>query len=370
MRLLVICNTVYIMYKLRKELLRELVENGHEVILAADDLGSNLYTERFSELGIINKQIDLDHRGKNPINEVKALLSYKRLITDIRPDVILTYTIKPNIYASFISKLKGIPIIMNVTGIGTGITQQKIFNPLRAIYKIAVKNSTICYFQNESNLRELVSKSDVALRKYKIINGSGVNLKEFRLKDYSKNDTDKVNIAFIGRVMKEKGMDELISTINYFSNRSIATFHIIGPIIEKKYENISELPNVNYHGYVDNVNGLLPTMDCVVLPSYHEGMANALLEAAASGLPLIATSIPGCQEIIDNGKNGYLCEVASEKSLINAISKFLELSNEEVEEMGKYSRLKIENEYNRNDIVKEYLNKIDEVLKKWKKKNV
>lgn len=316
------------------------------------------------------KYIDtnLDRRGKNVLNEISLFKFYIKMLRKIKPNIVLTYTIKPNLYGGLACRLLNIPCINNITGLGTGFNSGKFLKAfLISFYKISFKKSALVFFQNRKDM-ETILENRIVKGRYKLIPGSGVNLKDFKFTEYpiGKNP---VKFLYMGRVMKDKGIDEFLEAAKIIKDKYKNTkFYILG-FIEKSQDHYRNLLKdyqskgyIEYLGYQSDVKSFIEESHCLIQPSHSEGLSNVLLEAAAMGRPLIASNINGCKETIDEGKNGFTFEVNNSKDLANKIEKFIKLSYEEKITMGKNSRIKVENEFDRKIVVNSYLNAIKDKI--------
>lgn len=361
MRILVLANYGMGLYNFRKELLEKLVDSNHEVYIS---LPYDEYVSKLEELGCKFINTYVDRRGTNPVNDFKLLLKYIKIIKSIKPDVVLTYTIKPNIYGGIACKLCGVKYLSNITGLGTSIENKGIMQKIiLRLYKIGLKNSHCVFFQNKANL-DFFKKMKILKGKYQLIPGSGVNLNRYNYERYP-DESENVRLLFIGRIMKSKGIEELLKATEIVKSKySNVEIDIVGGI-EEDYENqIIEFVNkgyVNYYGQQNDVRPFIKKSHAIILPSYHEGLANVLLESAATGRPIIASNIPGCKETFDENISGFGFEPRSVESLVNAVIKFITLPHKNKIEMGKAARYKVENEFDRNIVVNAYLNEINQI---------
>ena len=348
-KVLFLVNHDVVIYNFRLELVEKLIEEGYDVYI------SSPYGERIDDLiklGCHYYEIVIDRHGMNPLKETKLLNDYRKLIKLIQPDIILGYTIKPNIYGAIAAQRKNIPFVANITGLGTAVEnaglKQKI---LIQLYKLAFRKVQRVFFQNEEN-RKFFVDNGIAI-------GSGVNLKRFPLLKYPEDDKI-IRFAFISRIMKEKGIDQYLEAAKKIKEKYPNTeFHICG-FCEKEYEGqLEELNNngtVIYHGMIRNVSDFLTNIHCVVHPTYYpEGISNVLLEACASGRPIITTDRSGCREVVDDGVNGYMIPQKNSEELVKAIEKFLNLSAMEQKKRGLAGRKKVEKCFDRQIIVNAYM---------------
>lgn len=361
-KILVLSNAIGGLYNFRRELIQELVVRKYRVYIASPQGNKISY---FIELGCIYNETLFNRRGMNPIQELNLIENYEEIIKEITPDLILTYTIKPNIYGNYIADKYNIPVIMNITGLGTSLTTGKLKGIIKKMYKYACIKSKYVFFQNQDNHEFFISNNLVDINKTKIISGSGVNLQIY--KPIEKTNKDEIiRFIYIGRLMRDKGIEEYLkSADNITKQYSNVEFQILGSFEEERYKDIikkNNNPHIKYLGRSNDVRQEIKEVDCIVNPSYHEGMSNALLEGAAMGKPLIASNIPGCKEIIDDKENGYLFKVKSVEDLEDKLIQFIGLKEETRLAMGTHSRKKVEKQFDRNIVVNEYMNAIHGIL--------
>lgn len=317
-KILILANYSAGLYNFRFELLQRLVKEKFEVYFAVPQGMDDEKVKLITESGAKHIQTPMNRRGINPFEDIKLINNYKAIIRDIEPDIIFTYTIKPNIYGNYIANKFKVPVIMNVTGIGSSLTTGKLKEIIKKMYRYACSKSKTIFFQNEENHNLFISDNLVNKDKTKIIPGSGVNIKKFKPVENKKKD-EIIRFLFIGRLMKDKGIEEYLEAAkNICEKHSNVEFQILGRFEEDKYKDIiinNKNQQIKYLGVSSDVRQEIKEADCIVNPSYHEGMSNVLLEGAAMGKPLIASNISGCKEIVDDGANGYLCEVKSDENL-------------------------------------------------------
>ena len=361
-KVLIVANHELTIYNFRMELLRALVENGYEVVLSLPE-GEHL--AEMTALGCIHENIAIKRHGMNPIEEIKLYKTYRKLLKQEKPDVILGFTIKPNIYGAMAAKKEKIPFIANITGLGTAVEsggiKQKVFMML---YRMAFKKIEKVFFQNEEN-EQFFLNHGIANGKNHRLPGSGVNLERFSYKEYPSCET--IRFTYNSRVMKEKGIDEYLNAAKQIKSEFPKTeFHICGFCEEEYNGRLEEFVKegiVIYHGMISNVPEYLMDKHCVVNPTFYpEGMSNVLLESAASGRAIISTDRAGSREAIEDGVNGYLIKERDTESLVCALRKFLTLSYEEQKQMGQKGREKMEREFDRNIIVNTYLETIEKAI--------
>lgn len=355
MKILTLANHPYVIHKFRYELFEALLSDTNNVTISCP---YDPILDRLINIGCQFVPIDLNRHTLNPLKEVDLLLSFYKVIKRIKPDIILTYTIKPNIYGGLIVTLLGIPYICTITGLGTAFSKKSfVTHIVKWLYKIALKHAKCVVFQNRDNLDYMLNNHMLNGR-YIVVNGSGVNTEQFSYIPYPSDD-NFINILFVGRLMKDKGVIELFRAAKILDEKGYRNvkFQVIGfceDDFKKQLESLDLSPNIEMCGYQENVMPYIANAHAVVLPSYHEGMSNSLLEAASCGRPLIASDIPGCREIIDNYQTGILCEPKDVDSLVSALVHFIELPHEEKRQMGIRGRKKVEQSFDRRTIVDTY----------------
>lgn len=355
---LIVSNVTGGLISFRRELIEALVEKYHVVVLAAETGGK----EVLLSLGCEYIETDVKRQGTNIIEDLKLFSEYKRIIKKIRPKVVLTYTIKPNVYAGAACAKLGIPYIANITGLGTAVENGGILQKLALhLYRYGLRKAQMVFFQNNSNLAFMISKG-IVKGPYDLLPGSGVNLTRYQVLDYPEEAT--VDFVFIARIRKEKGIEEYLAAANAIHEKYPFTrFHICG-YCEQNYEVVikseSEKNYIIYHGTVNDISAIHRISQCTIHPSYYpEGMSNVLLESAACGRPVITTDKPGCKEIVADGVTGYIVNQRDSEDLIRAVEKFLNLSWEERKTMGLKGREKVETEFDRSIVVNKYLTQIE-----------
>lgn len=356
-KIMILSNDHSYTYNLRKEIIKSLLDKDYDVYVVMP-YGEKV--ELLKEMGCKFIDVPFNGRGKNIVEELRLIHAYNKIIKKIKPDTVLSYTIKPNLYGGLICRRHNIPFLPNVTGLGTAIEKEGILKEIvLKIYEIAFKNTACIFFQNEDNKNRLIKY--LGNKKNVVLPGSGVNTEKFSLLKYP-ND-EETNFVFIGRVMKEKGIQEFLEAAKIIrQDHKNVNFHVVGRSDPEHSDIIREYHDLGiiiYHGVLSDVREILPNMHCTILPSYHEGMANTLLESASSGKPVITTTVPGCKETFDESITGLSMEVGNTTSLISTINHFLKLSHSEKKQMGELGREKMKREFDRSIVVKKYINEIE-----------
>ena len=358
MKILIAANNDVGLYKFRRELIEELLKQ-HEVYIS---LPYGDFVPELQKMGCIYEQCEFDRHGTNPVQELKQISYYKKIIKKIKPAIVLTYTIKPNVYAGMACASLNVPYVANITGLGTAVENGGIMQKVTlTLYKLGLRKAQKVFFQNSENRDFMLSKG-VVKGEYDLLPGSGVNLKQYNALDYPQNDT--VDFIFVARVMKEKGIDQYLDAARYIRKKYPDTrFHICGACEQDYSELLKKMQDdgtVIYHGLVKDMVKIHEFSCCTVHPTYYpEGLSNVLLESSACARPIITTDRSGCREVIDDGVNGFIVKQKDSADLIEKIEKFLALSWEERRNMGLAGREKVEREFDRQIVIGKYLKEIE-----------
>lgn len=357
----ILTNSINGLYSFRRELVEELLKKNSKIIISAPVDTKTIY---FKDIGCNMVETNISRRGTNPISDFKLLINYIRIINKTKPDVVLTYTIKPNVYGGIACRLTSTPQIANITGLGTAVESKGLLQKITLVlYKVGLKKSKCVFFQNKENMNFMQS-NDVGSENGKLIPGSGVNLSHYQLMEYP--ESNDINFLFISRIMKQKGIDQYLDAAKHIKKKHPNTvFHVLGNCENSYREILEEMHEKNiiqYHGRQDDVREFHKISHCTIHPTYYpEGMSNVLLESAACGRPIISTNRSGCREIVDDGINGFVVEQQNSQDLIEKVEKFLKLSYKEKKQMGLAGRAKVEKEFDRQIVVDAYFNEIQEL---------
>lgn len=351
-RILIIANLDLGLYKFRKALIQRLLDDGNDVYIS---LPNGTLVKKMEAMGCHFIETKVDRRGINPVTDFGLMLSYWNIMRNIKPDLVISYTIKPNIYGGMVSRLLRIPYAVNITGLGTAFQSEGFVKKLVTfLYKLSCRKAKTIFFENTGNQKVFLENNIIRKNQSCILSGAGIDLEEYPYTPYPK-ERSPIHFLFIGRIMKEKGMDELLEAAQHIKNEFLDTvFDIVGPMEDDYKNQIESLVKhgiIRYHGYQEDVKLLIKKSHCFVLPSYHEGMANTLLEAGSMGRPLITSRIHGCMEAVEEGKSGYLIKVQDEEELEDAIREFIRLPYEEKEKMGQASRRMMERRFDKRKVV-------------------
>ena len=355
-RILIITNHSYMLWQFRRELIKCLLKD-YDVTAAMPFVG---HEEDFKRMGVRCIRTDVDRRGTDPVKDLRLIGTYRRILAEEKPALVITYSIKPNIYAGFLCGQRGIPYCANVQGLGTAFESAGLAAFVSFLYHTALRKARTVFFENEKDADIFRRRHIVPAGKIHVLRGAGVNLDAYPYAPYPANDI--VHFLYIGRIMKEKGMDELFYAAERLHKEGYSFILDLVGFYEDSYETaVRRLENEGiawFHGFKEDPRPYYAESDCVVMPSYHEGMSNVNLEASATGRPVITTYIPGCREAVDMPETGMLVRVKDEDSLYRAMKKFLALSPKRREKMGKNARAKMEREFDREAVVGETIREI------------
>lgn len=370
-KILILTNLDVGLYNFRREVLEALLAVPYEIHIA---LPAGDFVPKMEEMGCIFHETKLERRGMNPRNELALYRRYKEVIAEVKPDIALTYTIKPNVYGGICLGKAGVPFITNITGLGTAVEGDGILQKIMSfLYRKAMKKAGCIFFQNEMNERVFTERR-IGLGKHKMLPGSGVNTERFSLLPFPGED-EPVSFLYISRVMKEKGIDQFLEMAEVIKSEYKNTeFHILGfceddetspESYRKRIDELERKGIVSFEGMIEDIRPFLEKSQCTVHPSFYpEGMSNVCLESASSGRCVITTDRPGCMDTVDDGISGFIVKQRDSESLINAVRKFLELPYEERKVMGLRGRQKMVSHFDRKYVVNAYLEEIEDLLKK------
>lgn len=350
-KIMILTNHSYMLYQFRRELIQTLMKK-YEIVLSMPYVG---HEDDLKQMGCKCIETPIDRRGINPLTDLKLIKAYHKLLKSEKPDMVITFSIKPNIYGGLLCGWMKIPFCANVQGLGTAFEKKGLAEFVTILYKIAFHHVKKVFFENTGNAEEFRKRNIISAKKQVVLNGAGINLN--RYKYCPLKEGDKIKFLFVGRIMKEKGVDELFYAAKklkkeYGEKIEVGMVGFFEDEYKKQVEQLQKEGVIRFYGFQEDVRPLYEDATCVVLPSYHEGMSNVLLEGAATGRALITSDVPGCREAVDEGVNGYLCKVKSAKSLYQKMRKFMELTKEERKEMGKNGRRKIQVQFDKKDVVK------------------
>jgi len=366
----IIINTTWNIYNFRLGLIKSLQEEGYNVVAISP---SDDYVKKLEEIGCRHYSINIDNKGSNPLHDLKLIVDYIKIFKQVSPSIILSYTIKPNIYGSIASKMVNIPIINNISGLGTVfLSKNKTSKIARLLYKFALTVPERVFFQNRHDMELFCKLKLVNKNKAFLIPGSGINIHKYKPMSENKfNNKDSIKFLFIARLVKDKGLIEYVEAAKILKSKyNNVEFAVLGSFYKNNPTAITpdqmqmwvDKGIVNYLGTSDNVKKVIAQYDCVVLPSYREGLSRVLLEASAMAKPIVTTNTPGCRDVVKDGYNGFLCKVKDIKSLAECIDKIINLDYKSRVQLGLNGRNKVVNEFNEELVIEQYLKNIKSIL--------
>jgi len=367
MRIIICLNTSWNIYNFRLNLARALKDNGYKVILVAPyDKYSEILKQEFEY-----HDIYMNNKGTNPKEDLKTLIEFYKLYKKIKPDIVLNYTIKPNIYGNIACSLLGIKTINNISGLGTVFIKESMVTKIvKGLYKYSLNKSSKVFFQNNEDKELFIENKLVPSTSCDLLPGSGIDTNKFIPIEY-KNEDKNFKFLLIARMLWDKGIGEYIDAARIIKQKySNIEFQLLGSLdaVNKTAISKEQMQSwikegvVLYLGVTDDVKEYIKKADCIVLPSYREGTPRTLLESASMSKPIITTNAVGCKEVIDDNINGYLCEVKNAQDLAQKMEKMINLSELERENMGKKGREKMIKEFDEKIVIDKYLTTIKEII--------
>lgn len=365
MKILILGNSIGGIFNFRREIIQKMINKGYEVHISAPKEDEKLKMgdafQELTKMKLTYHDLKLDRRGVNPLKDLKIVFEYIKLLKEIKPNIVLSYTAKPNIYGGIACQISKKRFFPNITGLGTAIYNKSIVSKiLILLYKFSFKGADIVFFQNENSRQYFLEKKILLKEKSELVPGSGINLTEFYPLPKERKYENLI-VLFFGRIQKDKGINELLSVSKRLKEeKKKVEIWIVGHSeedeIEKEVKELDRQSIIKYFGFNKNMKEIIKEADVVINPSYHEGMSNALLEGGAMGKLLLASDIPGCKEIIKD-KN-CLFEKGNKLSIYEKINYILSLDEESKKNIIKEQVDFIKKNFDREIIIETLLNKI------------
>jgi glycosyltransferase involved in cell wall biosynthesis len=358
-KIIILENTYYTVLSLRMEILRHFKDKGYEIYV--------LSKAEKNDIEILEKQgfhcIPVGTVALNPIKAVQFFLKLIREIKQIQPDIIFSFTIRPNLFGSIAARLLGLPIVSNVTGTGP-LTKDNgfVYRLIRLAYKFVFLRNQRVFFQNEDDYNFFLLNNYVRPNQAILLPGSGVDTEYYSPRPKTKNE---FIFLMISRLIKDKGVQDYAYAAELVKmSYPEVKFQLLGPywkqsttkntITEAEVSQWVSQGTLDYLGYTLDVRPFLANADCAVLPSYREGCANVLMQGASMAKPLIATDVTGCRNLVEDGITGYLCEVRNPESLAEKMIQLYNLAEQKRLEMGNMGREKMIKEYQKKIVLNAY----------------
>jgi glycosyltransferase involved in cell wall biosynthesis len=367
-KIVISVNTAWNIHNFRSGLVKALARQGYDVMVMAPDDG---YSRRLAPLGCRFKMLTMDNNGTNPSRDLALLTKYWRVLQSVRPLAYLGYTIKPNVYGSIAAHGLDIPVINNIAGLGaTFINNTMLTCVVKRLYRISLRKSNRVFFQNLDDRSLFVQAGLTKASVTDVLPGSGIDLQHFLPSLPPAPEKRNFRFLLVSRMLRDKGIEEFAAAAEIVRRHLPAVqFQLLGPVDAKNpnsipMERIVEWERnglVQYLRETDDVRPYLADADCIVLPSYREGVPHSLLEAAAVGRPIIATDVAGCKDVVDHNSNGLLCKVRDPADLAEKMFHMVRLSHEQRLEMGAKGRKKVASQFDENIVIAKYLNAIGQL---------
>ncbi len=360
-------NNSWSVYNFRLNLLSTLRNQGHELYIVAPQ---SSYLDKLKDLNYKTIPIAIDNSSKSIVSNFKLLFRYFRIYNSLKPDILMHNAVKPNIYGGLICRVLGIPTINNISGLGSLFMSNR-FNSFfgKLLYRISQKKVQKVFFQNSADLNQFLEKKIVESSQCELLPGSGVDLNRFRPVEKYKED-EIVRFCFVGRLIGDKGIIEYIEAAKLIKKKYMnVEFYILGELYQENPTAISESKLnewiesgiVSFLGKSDSVEKELNKFDCIVLPSYREGLSRVLLEASSMAIPSITSNVPGCIDVVEDGVNGFVCKVKDSVDLFLQMERFLKLTDSQRKEMGINGRLKVEKAFDERIVIQKYVEAINQI---------
>lgn len=346
-------------------LLKSLQNDGHKIFCVAL---KDEYSDKLLKEGFQFRAIGLNNNTTNPIEDLGTIFEYYKIYKAIKPDVICHNAIKPNIYGTIAAGLLKIPVINNISGLGTLFIKKSFSTTIaKWLYKYSQKRATKIFFQNSDDFHLFLESKLVSEHKCSVIPGSGVDTNIFDASKYTKIVDNKFRFLFVGRLINDKGIREYIYAIKLLQKKyKDIEFQLLGPLYEKNSSAISnetlqewiQEKLITYLGNTDQVASLMVNADCIVLPSYREGLSKVLIEASSMSLPIVTSDVPGCRDVVVHQVTGFLCSSRSGDDLAAKMEDMYKLNSSKREIMGRNGRNRAIALFGQDIIIKHYKNVI------------
>ncbi len=369
MRIGIVINSSWNIYNFRMSLIKSFLSQGHTVVAIAPDDG---YGRRLQDIGCEFRELDVESKGANPLKDLLLVYNLYEIYKETKLDIVLHYTVKPNIYGTIAAKMLGIAAINNVTGLGTLFIRQNFTSKVgKALYRFAFQFPQCVFFQNEDDRQLFIEENLVNSHITDTLPGSGINVSEFKPESFKTNNV--FTFLMIARVLYDKGILEYIEAIRLLKAQNIAVrCQLLGKIEafgglgipHAEVQSWVDEGLIEYLGTVEDVKPIINEADCVLLPSYREGVPRTLIEAASLGKPIIATNVPGCRETVRDNFNGFLCNVKDPKDLADKMKVMMAVEKSILQKMGINSRLLAVEKFDVGLVIKKYDHAISKTMVK------
>jgi len=370
MKIIISSNSAWNVVNFRKGVVMGLISNGFKVIVVSPE---DEYVSKLCSFGCAHIRANIDNSGINPIKDIYLIFQYIKIFLKEKPDIVLTYTIKPNIYGSIAADIISIPIVNNISGLGTSFIRGGWLGKVVSfLYRISLKKSECVFFQNNDDKDLFLKKNLVTKNQVDILPGSGVNLEYYQPSNLNivNRNQDEFVFLLIARLIWDKGIQEYVDAARLIKKSNLKVrFQILGfldvdnqtAVLKSDIDIWVQEDVIEYLGSADDVRDYIHKSDCIVLPSYREGTPKTLLEAAAMGKPIITTNVEGCREVVDDGINGYLCNVRDADDLAKKMKIILSMDYKDVVKMGLEGRKKMEIKFDEKIVIDKYMSIVRQI---------
>jgi glycosyltransferase involved in cell wall biosynthesis len=368
-KILISINTSWNIINFRLGLLQALQKEGYQIIVLAP---KDNYSELFQNYDFEYYDIEMNNKGTNPIEDLKLTISYYKILKKIKPNLMLNYTIKPNVYGTIAANLLKIPTINNIAGLGTLFVNENFITKIaKYLYKYSQDKASKVFFQNNEDFELFTSLKLVDIKKSDVLPGSGINTEKFQPIEKTKN-LDKIVFLLISRMLWDKGVGEYVEAARILTKKyTNVEFQLLGflDVVNKSAISKEQMDTwekeriINYLGTSDNVKNEISNADCMVLPSfYREGTPRTLLESASMAKPIVTTDNIGCKDVVNDGETGYLCKIKDSIDLALKLELIINMSEEERKIMGQKGREKIKKEFDEKIVIDKYIDAIKKII--------
>lgn len=379
MKIMFVSNASWTLFNYRLSLMRSLKSKGYDIVaVAPDDKYAKGISREFEFIPLNN----LDRKSKNPIKDLKLFFVLYGIYKSAKPVLVLHYTVKPNIYGSLACRFLGIKSVASFLGLGYVFINNSVLTIfLKSILRFSLKYSAKVIFMNRDDLR--LFKENKILKENGVVIPEGIDFSFFDSSSAGETADAAINLPaiesrgggvrflLIGRMLMDKGIQEFVAASKIVNQKyPDSYFELLGPLDSDNPSGISkqilqkweEESSVKYLGETNDVRPYIARSNVIVLPSYREGSPRVLLEAMAMEKPIIATDSPGCRDIVEDGKNGFLVPIKDSRSLAAAMIKMIDMGSEKRSELGRHGKEKAKREYDDKIIIQSHLNLIADVL--------
>ena len=363
-------NTSWYLYNFRQSTIKRLIGKGYRVVCISP---FDEYSKELMDLGCEYYDLEMQNKGTNPYRDIKTFLKLLFIYLKLKPFAAFHFTVKNNIFGTWAGLISNTPSINNVSGLGTAFIRDGLISiVVRLLYKCSQPFAHRVYCQNPEDFDLLIDKKLVNKDKLFLLPGSGVDLKRFNSDSVKYSKNEQFTFLYVGRILADKGLFELIKAYKNLKIKKIncelwicgiLNAENISSISKTQIEDWKDIPGIRWLDQEKYIENIYKQVDCVVLPSYREGMPKTLLEAGSMGLPSVATDVPGCRNIIQDNVNGFLCRAKDARDLEQAMTKALNLSKNEYEKMSINARNIVKNNFDEKIVIDSALNALDSILK-------